>query len=152
MWKISYQAISVKNLSNCINVSHIQNCAIRFSSIQNRVHSGSHPLGIVSIWGCVYLGWRSFWIAYIRDCVHSGSCPFGNMSFGIVSIRDGVYSGWCIFGNVSIRYCVFWDCVQDPMPSFFGTLVSRQFPTNISRAYYVINLCNVYRTGKKLAA
>ena len=64
----------------------------------------------------------------IRDCVHSGLCPFGMVSirdgvhsglcpFGMVSIRDCVHSGWCPFGMVSIRDrvirdCVFWDCIH----------------------------------------
>ena len=43
----------------------------------------------------------------IRDCVHSGSCPFG-----IVSIRDGVHSGLCPFGMVSIRDCAFRNRVH----------------------------------------
>ena len=43
----------------------------------------------------------------IRDCVHSGLCPFGMASF-----RDCVHSGLCPFGIVSIR-----DRVQDPTNS-----------------------------------
>ena len=50
---------------------------------------------------CVHSGWCPFGIVSIRDCVHSGLCPFG-----IVSIRDCVHSGWCPFGIVSFRDCV----------------------------------------------
>ena len=66
---------------------------------------------------CVHSGLCPFGIVSIRDCVLSGWCPFGIVSigdgvhwgwcpFGMVSIRDGVHSGLCPFGIVSIRDCV----------------------------------------------
>ena len=72
---------------------------------------------------CVHSGWCPFGIVSFRDCVHSGLCPFGIVSirdcvhsgwcpFEMVSIRDGVHSGWRPFGIVSIRDCVFRDCVH----------------------------------------
>ena len=56
---------------------------------------------MVSIRDCVHSGLCPFGIVSIRDCVHSGLCPFG-----IVSIRDCVHSGLCPFGMVSLRDCV----------------------------------------------
>ena len=68
----------------------------------------------MSIRDCVHSGWCPFGMVSIRDCVHSGLCTFGIVSirdcvhsglcpFGIVSIRDCAHSGWCPFGMVSIR-------------------------------------------------
>ena len=66
---------------------------------------------------CVHSGLCPFGIVYFRNGVHSGLYPFGIVSirdcahsglcpFGIVSIQDGAHSGWCPFGQLSV-YPIF---------------------------------------------
>ena len=70
----SYQEIPIKHLSNYIAVSaHSGLRSLRIVSIRDCVYSGWCSLGIMSIWDYVYSGIR---IAFIRDGVHSGLCPF----------------------------------------------------------------------------
>ena len=79
---------------------------------------------------CVHSGLCPFWIVSIGDCVHSGLCPFGIVSIRDGAIRDcaigdGVHWGLCPFGMVSIGDRVFRDRVRDPFKNYFSLLLNK---------------------------
>ena len=76
-------------------------------------------------------------MAFIRDCVHSGLCPFG-----MVFIRDGLRSGCCSFGIVSIRDCVHLELCP------FGIVSIRD---GVHSGWCPFGRLSVYRKKKKLA-
>ena len=117
----------------------------------------------VSIRDCVHSGWCPFRMVSIRDGVHSGLCPFGIVSirdcvhsglcpFGMVSIRDCVHSGWCPFGIVSFVMVSIQAIVQIPVLLFYfkNCIALYLFRCNVLSDTVVLNFFNP-RTIFKLA-